>query len=324
MGIFLGHTSAAQAWRYAASAFAAEPRASRVCRLGSAPPSPGDVRRARSLLPAEDGPLQVLVPEARCRRRLPEARLRVWGGAIPPGSFRSMADDVLVSSPEFCFLQMASDIPLIPLIWLGCELCASYAVNPCDPADIPERRPPTSAARIARFLDRMPGAPGIARARRAARYVFDGAASPMEIAAAMTLCLPCSLGGFGLPHPQLNRRIDIGAQGVSVTGSRFFRCDLYWPEKKVALEYDSSDHHLRSDEVAADSARRNALAFLGITVVTMTTRHLYSPREVERIARVLARQIGFAPRPRMADYGARQRALRQTILFDRDFRRGFC
>lgn len=235
-----------------------------------------------------------------------------------------MADDVLVSSPEFCFLQMASDIPLIPLIWLGCELCASYAVNPCDPADIPERRPPTSAARIARFLDRMPGAPGIARARRAARYVFDGAASPMEIAAAMTLCLPCSLGGFGLPHPQLNRRIDIGAQGVSVTGSRFFRCDLYWPEKKVALEYDSSDHHLRSDEVAADSARRNALAFLGITVVTMTTRHLYSPREVERIARVLARQIGFAPRPRMADYGARQRALRQTILFDRDFRRGFC
>lgn len=146
----------------------------------------------------------------------------------------------------------------------------------------------------------------------------------MEVAAALLLCLPCALGGCGLPRPQLNRRIDIGLQGAAVTGSRFFRCDLYWPEKRVALEYDSNDHHLRADESAADSARRNALAFLGVSVVTMTTCHLYSPSETDRVVRVLARHLGITLRPRVASYAARRHALRRVVLLERDFLRGFC
>lgn len=292
--------------------------------MGEAPPSRDLVRRARGLLPEAGERLEALVPSARWRRKWSEARFAVWGAPVPAGAFLRLDEGVFVSSPEFCFLQMASRLPLVQLIWLGCELCAAYAVNPADPADLPGREPPTTRARIIRFLDKAAGAPGVVRARRAARYIVDGAASPMEVAAALLLCLPCALGGCGLPRPQLNRRIDIGLQGAAVTGSRFFRCDLYWPEKRVALEYDSNDHHLRADESAADSARRNALAFLGVSVVTMTTRHLYSPSETDRVVRVLARHLSITLRPRVASYAARRHALRRVVLFERDFLRGFC
>ena len=56
------------------------------------------------------------------------AKPHLFTGPLPGSSILRASDDVLVSSPELCFFQMASQLPLVKLIELGYELCGSYSL----------------------------------------------------------------------------------------------------------------------------------------------------------------------------------------------------
>lgn len=76
----------------------------------------------------------------------------------------------------------------------------------------------------------------------------------METKIALLLSLPTSMGGYGIPQPDLNAQVT-----HSFSGARHperFRCDLYWPTVKLALEYDSHQYHASSEKVVLDSTRR--------------------------------------------------------------------
>ncbi|MCL1895345.1 MAG: hypothetical protein FWG03_02225 [Clostridiales bacterium] len=119
---------------------------------------------------------------------------------------------LMVSSPEFCFLQMAGQLTLAKLIELGYELCGVYSMPNADDKNVPERgfynrQPLTSIKKLKAFLDSMPGVKGRKKAMRALRYLRDGSASPMETKLAILLTLPYMLGGYGFSLPEMNKRI---------------------------------------------------------------------------------------------------------------------
>ena len=58
----------------------------------------------------------------------------------------------------------------------------------------------------------------------------------------MLLCLPYSLGGYGLPHPTMNAEMPL-PKNVAATGRSSLRCDLYWPAVRLDVEYDSAEFH---------------------------------------------------------------------------------
>ena len=67
----------------------------------------------------------------------------------------------------------------------------------------------------------------------------------------------------GLPEP---------TPQCDVFSDRFFvgRVDFAYPEHRVAIEYDSYEHHVGKRALVRDSARRNALLAAGWTPVTAT------------------------------------------------------
>ena len=93
-----------------------------------------------------------------------------------------------------------------------------------------------------------------------------------------------------------------------MSGSAFFSCDLFWPDGGVAVEYDSDMFHTGSERIARDSERRNALSYLGISVVTVTRRQVMSAVGCDRIARLLEKHLGIAGRAERASSPERLRA----------------
>ena len=93
-----------------------------------------------------------------------------------------------------------------------------------------------------------------------------------------------------------------------------FKCDLYWPQAKLAVEYDSDAFHTGADRIASDAQRRNSLEHLGINVITVTNRQISNFTELDRTAYQIARRLGKRIRPRCADWRGKQIALRDQLF----------
>ncbi|MDR0459748.1 MAG: hypothetical protein LBG68_04740, partial [Coriobacteriales bacterium] len=204
--------------------------------------------------------------------------------------------ELSISSPEFCFLQLASQLPLPKLIELGYEFCGTYSL----PAEIEQQqtgkgfvnRPPlTSKHKLEAFISSMQGVRGYQKARQSLRFIQNNSASPMETKLCILLVLPNRYGGYGFPLPILNKRIGLSkAINRSAYRSKYF-CDLFWPDFDLAVEYESNAYHSSSEQIASDSKRRNALVAQGITVITVTSQQLHKDMEFEKLAMQIAQNI---------------------------------
>ena len=225
----------------------------------------------------------------------------------------------MVSSPEFCLLQMAEQLSLVRLIELGYELCGAYSIpHPDDPIapnrGFYKRKSLTSVNKLKTFLESIPGVNGHQKLFRSLRYILDGSASPMETKLAMFLTLPYMLGGYGFDLPELNKRIDLPKTARREFNKDFYVCDIFWPKEKIAVEYDSDQQHTGSDRIASDSKRRNVLTSLGIRVTSVTKQQLFSSVELDRIAKVISKQMNKRLFPSKNNFAAANRELRKQLL----------
>lgn len=218
----------------------------------------------------------LLVASPDARRGLPRGMFRIWGGGLPAGALCSMSEGLAVCSPEFCLMQLATELGEVRSVQLGFELAGSYSSFPAAEGGMCSREPLSSVRSMTRFLDYAGSSRGGASARAALRYVADGAASPMEAILVMLLCLPLRLGGYGIPLPVLNQRIDLGGEGARsedarlLSGRHSLVPDLWWEGARLDVEYDSNAFHTGPDQIARDARRRAALTSMGIDCVTVT------------------------------------------------------
>ena len=199
------------------------------------------------LLPhTQNSPLFLLAAKANDRRRVNNVRIRVLGSTLPAWSLMRVGKTVFVPTPELTFLLLAKHLSQRELIAVGMELCGHYRLQRASTLaplrsrrTLYNQRTLTSPNAIKRLLDRVKGIPGVRAARRALKYVEPNSASPMETALYMLLCLPRSLGGYGLPRPVLNARRPVTREAKSFTFWDNLVPDLYWPNAHLDLEYDS-------------------------------------------------------------------------------------
>jgi len=276
-------------------------------------------------------PINVMTGNKNAKRKTKTVWSRLYTGPIPKDCFIKIDDELLVSTPQFCFFQMAGELSLIKLIELGFELCGSYTLAAgCEPgkeseyspvehsdadeysngiehiqesesAPYEEKRtsktlyghPPLASTKvIADVVNHLKGVSGQKKTQRALRYIAGGSASPMETILSMLLTLPHKLGGYGLPMPVLNKRINIGSENKRQSGKSYYVCDLFWPKAKFAVEYDSDLFHTGADRIARDSEKRLSLTKLGITTITITNKQIRSAAEFESIAKLIAAKLG--------------------------------
>ena len=318
MPLFIGGQSAIEFWRSAKSRGVAKPtRAKPAAKSG---PKTHEFRLTDfDRMGIAGRPVSLIVRDAESRRRISGARCQVWGGSALAGAFLKVSDGLYVASPEACFVQMAERLSLEQSVKLGMELCGSYALNSQVEGGFSTREPLTSTKSMSRFVERATGVNGAKRARRALEYVLDGSASPAETNAAILLCLPPLLGGYGLPMPQLNAKIEVSKSAKQLASRQYYKCDLFWPQIKTAVEYDSDSWHLGTRARANDAAKRNAIDAMGLTVITLTKGQLYDAREMDRVALILAKKFGRYHRSTCKGTMTRRYELRRTVLFgDRD------
>lgn len=256
--------------------------------------------------------MQTLVGNAETRTRTPSVVSHTWA-ELPDGSVADAGMGFLVSTPEFCFLQLASRLSLAHLMQVGFELCGTYALAEDGPAK-QRKEPLTSVGELKSFIESAPNAYGRAKALRAVRYLMDGSASPMETVLAMLLCLPYKLGGYAIPRPALNYRVDVPPSMRKLADRSFCVCDLCWPAAKLSVEYDSKRYHTDPERQDSDARRRNMLIALGYTVVTASWNQVTDGGAFNRLAQQVAKRTGKRLRYVDPAFTRKHIALRDELL----------
>ena len=261
-------------------------------------------------------PLEVMVGAPSAVRKLKGVKPHVACKPLPEGGIIDVGEGLFVASPELCFFQLANRLPLAKHLRLGLELCGSYSLPANEAAykdyEIMEkgfknRLALTSTEKLGSFLAHSSGILDQRQMKSILRYIGDGSASPMESRLLVLLTLPYRHGGFGLPMPELDAVVEPGKRaskrGTSrlSLGERDYRCDLYWRDLMLAVEYDSDKYHLLSEQKADDSKKKNYLLSKGVQVITVSKLQLRSVVEIERVAQQLAachgRQLRYKENP---------------------------
>ena len=350
MDMFITHNSALEYWRLHGSGSMHDILDKRQRKKAVPTKLPG-IEGLRQLGSLElSVPVDVSVSTSGARRLSRMIRSHVIGESLPEGSIVSLRNNLYVSSPELCFLQMASRMSLIKLVELGFELCGNYSLpgqgtqydsasraTATDPvttamatttpttADTPVavgneqgfygRLPLTNVKRLTAFLASMPGAYGVNTACKAVQFIAENSASPMETILTMLLTLPYRHGGYGLPMPLLNATVKPARSARQNVNQETFICDLLWQKHNLAAEYDSDTYHTGSVRIARDSRRRNSLTSIGVTVITVTNQNVQYRAEFARVARQLASKMGKQLRTeRNPNFTEAQIELRRLLL----------
>ncbi|MCI1259612.1 MAG: hypothetical protein LKG13_02910 [Atopobiaceae bacterium] len=262
-------------------------------------------------------PIHVVVPE-RARRRYSDGVVcHVCQGAIPSGGLVELMPRVFVTSPALTFLQVAPTLSVTRAARLAFEPAGTYALGAStqDRDCLYGQTPLSCVADLRSTVGSLPaGTRGRSHALRALRFALDGAASPREADLVLLLCLPHSLGGHGLPFPELNHRIDLDPRARSIARRSYCVADLFWEEAGIDVEYHGADFHTGLSRLESDTGRQAALESMGIKVIGVSNAQLEDPSALDGIASMLAQRLCLRLRGTRYDLDERRRRLRWDLL----------
>ena len=285
MAIFIGHKTALAYWRTHDRNWA-QPISQEAPQENNSPYYSQIDTGILWKFSIDEKPVSILVSCKANMRKSQNLSPRIWSGKHPSRSFYKIAQDLYISTPEATFLQLGKESSLIQLITIGYELCGSYGLSAQSDSGFLRREPRSNPQLIERYLEKCDGIHGVKAAKRASSYIAKGSASPMESLLSMLLCLPPSLGGFGLPRPELNFPIETNEGGIVMR-----RCDLYWPDQRFALEYDSDTFHSDASKLHLDSSRRSTLEKAGVHVVSVTKNQVFDRGQLFNLATIVSKRL---------------------------------
>ena len=265
-------------------------------------------------------PVDVLVFNEGERRRSKDVRCHVWKTIVPEGAFYRARGE-FVSSPEFTFVQMATELSIEQLVALGCELCGTYVLlpknvrHPSALDEMPKRTSPlTSTSKIAEFLENVGKVNGKAKAERALKYVVDGSRSPMETMVYMLLCLPVKLGGYGLPKPEMNATIELDDEARDIARRHHCEGDLCWPKARPPLDIEyHGEVHVGVEQMKSDVGRELGIEHMGWCVMTVTSSQVFDEIRFEVVVTNAAAAIGRRLRSSVFEATQQRASLRYEL-----------
>lgn len=315
--IFVGYESAFEYWRGARTRETRECRPSNVRSLSSSTASAVAVQLGRELSPLLSGltsPLHVMVNTQGKRLRSSDVIAHSCSVKMPPHSFCTLDTDGYLASPELALVQHAPTVGFYQLLLDAYALCGTYVIDPEDTRGFADREPITSTQRLSAFVRAGHDLQGAYILSRALRYLANGSASPQESILTLLLCLPRAQGGYGLPLPLLNARVDVPPRLRPLVEKDWYMPDLYWPTHRVAAEYNSMAFHTGAQNIANDSKRTKDFGTLGIRLITVTWDEVRDSALTDRVARHIAKLMGRRLRAGTRAHKLASRELRAQIL----------
>lgn len=311
--LYLDDISARQFWRSLEDPRLILGNCSTTNVLRGCPKNAKQLRRQLAEVP-DWLPVHMMVGEENERVLKDELACSLHCGALPHGSFYHVQDAICVASPELMFVQAGRYMSLPELVKLGDELCGVYSPARHLGGEHVERDIPlTDISSLRSFISQANRVCGVKMARRALQHLMEGSASAMETELVMLLCMPKRHGGFGLPSPRMNYRIDFDKSAAQIAGASYAKADLCWPEAKLDVEYDSDQWHSSIESVSHDKARANALSRMGYKVIFVTNKQLSSTCAFESIVELIAKNIRWRLRTPTAEELEKRAQLRHAL-----------
>ena len=320
MDSFYGYETSLEYWRTVA-------QRNREPRIVSRMPAVGNYVRTElqefsqrpnwltpSLIEQSGGSVHGLVFHQGYHKSVGKPKWHLWQ-KVPEGAFSPAGERSFVSSPEFCFLQMASILSVPELVMLGMELCGGYCLDPAEDEGLGKRSVPlTSREKLADFIACAHGLHGHRQAQKALTFVLNHSASPMETAVVMLLHLPYRYGGYGLPAPTLNLPIPLEGRARKLYGASVCYGDICWQKPPLDLEYLGVEAHVGSAKMLADRSRTLAIAEMGFQVIEITKEQVFDLEAFDIIARRIAKILGRRLREESCGATPERKRLASTVL----------
>ena len=313
--LFISHASALFYWRTNPPWYVLEGGDRNIRSLRSCMRTVDGFRSA-SVPESEFGepPIDILVPGADAPRCPEKFRPHKQYCQLPRHSLYPLWDDVYVVSPELCFVQMCKTLSFPSALELGMELCGTYALRSDSSEDGAQRNYElVNAAMLPRRLDSWKGLKGLPLARKAARYLVGGSASPMETKLYLLLCLPLQYGGYNLGRPELNPELDLTPAEMEIVRTTKVKPDLLWRKKRLIVEYDGRQHE-EEQQSKHDALRETILEGKGYTVRRVTRHQLYNPLAFDKFASSVRLFLGVRQRPVTLKHQFARENLRSKLL----------
>ncbi len=206
----------------------------------------------------------------------------------PPPRATTVLRGEKIVTPEMLFLQLAQQFNMHQLIILGICMCSKDG--------------PTTQKDLLKFVRRAFWHRGRRRALRALKYVTNSCRSHMEVMVFMFMRLPNLLGGCNFKTATTDHEIRIKEEYHKASERFRAFADIYFPDMKLVLEYDSFLQHNNASSFSRDEIRATALRMQNYTVVSMRPGQLYDKAPYELLIRYLAKLLGKRIRIRTQQY----------------------
>lgn len=249
--------------------------------------------------------VHLLATNKAARRQIPGLCISSIRANVSSGLFLEAAPNVIVPSPDFCFIQCCEKLSFPAALALGLELCGTFSIgetlgngqaNDGTPG-YHECEASMTVRSLTRTLTRLKYVKGLTTARVVAQYLLDGARSPMEAIVAGVFHPPFSRGGFGIEDMLLNHQIDFDRTAVDASNMPYAICDAYIPSAKATLEYNGGYHNDQHAHMH-DERRSLGLGALGISTLPLNQETLKDIYALEAVARILYERKGKRYRDR--------------------------
>lgn len=315
--LYLGYETAQWYWehvKYGARKLAAQATCKQLHDCAKTPASVAKIVRGTLFenLPSKGLPLHVMV-NGPFSRNAASIHFHTHANTFPEGSFVRLSRSIYLASPQLSLVQAAQRKSFGRAFLYGSALCGQFALDESQEHGLRSRPQLVDAEQIGRFIELCGAVDGCQKSKTIARYLTDGSASPRESMLLAALTLPKRYGGWGLSGAKMNQRIDIPQRFCWPGQRKFFVADLYWPEAKVAVEYDSDIEHAHKLGIYRDSLKRNTLLDMGYTTLCVTSVQLNSPAELAHVADTLRRCLGRRKTSLPANFDALQAQLRREL-----------
>lgn len=252
---------------------------------------------------SKKAPVHVLVDSTKSRIQSDRIVSHVWSGRIPAGSLYLLAPGVLIASPAFCCLQIASRASFPRTASVVMECLGLYGKAPVKRGFL-DRRALLTPEELTSYLDEAGGLMGAKKVRSALRHALYPTGSPLETKTVLLLTLPVKIGGYGLCRPEVNYVIRPKADEISISQYAQYEVDVCWPDRLTIIEVDSYAYHAKAEQLDTDAKRRNSLKAMGWKVTTVTAGQL-SGDALDVLARQVSRDLGardLTPDPLLRDW----------------------
>jgi len=261
-----------------------------------------EFRAFRDILPELTRPLHVAVSHANNRRPSKIWAPHVLKRDLPKNSYVSLGDGIYVEAPYLCATELVKGLPFPHACMLCMELCGGYSTlhlhqkqNRIDPKKGYLERPAlTSVAQLARYAEAAGLGPK-AKLRRVCKSIANDAASPRETALHLLVHMDAKSGGYGIGGYELNSNIPLKPELEALVGVPHLKADMYWKDRRFALEYDGRDYHADDAQRAYDNIRRAVLRALGIGIVTVDKHQMKSVGILDGVMQVVSNAVGGPP-----------------------------